>query len=425
MPLLPFLFILVHIFFNMQRRSFLSVSALGMLALPNLSFTSYDQRPFGELPPPISDAERQDRLAKAQRLLNENEMVALIIDAGTSMEYFTGIRWWPSERSLLILIPSKGKPAVICPAFEEDRLREQLTLDLEVLIWQEHENPFELVGSYLTDQGLKSGKIGMEERVRFFISDGIAKANFGYEVVSGDPITLPCRLIKSANEIALMQAATDITTKAILAAGAGMKEGMTNYEIGSIVRNVHEENGAEHDFALVLIGQASALPHGTRKPQVLKKGEIVLMDCGCRVHGYSSDVTRTTVFGTPSARQKEIWALEKKSQEAGFAAAQLGRPAGDVDFAARKVITNAGFGPGYKVPGLPHRTGHGIGMDGHEWGNMVKDNPLKLQEGMCFSIEPTIAIPGEFGVRLEDCVYMTAEGPKWFSKTASSLTELF
>ncbi|KPM48243.1 M24 family metallopeptidase [Jiulongibacter sediminis] len=409
----------------MQRRSFLSFSALGMLALPNLSISSTGQKPFGELPPPISDAERQDRLAKAQRLLNENEMAALIIDAGTSMEYFTGIRWWPSERSLLIVIPAKGKPAVICPAFEEDRLREQMTLDLEVLIWQEHENPFKLVGSYLTDQGLRSGKIGMEERVRFFISDGIAKANSTYEVVSGDPVTMPCRLIKSAHEIALMQAATDITTKAILAAVSGMKEGMTNYEIGRIVRNVHEENGAEHDFALVLVGAASALPHGTRKPQVLKKGDIVLMDCGCRVHGYSSDVTRTTVFGTPSAREKEIWALEKKSQQAGFAAAQLGRPAGDVDFAARKVITDAGFGPDYKVPGLPHRTGHGIGMDGHEWGNMVKDNPLKLQEGMCFSIEPTIAIPGEFGVRLEDCVYMTAEGPRWFSKTASSLTELF
>ena len=438
----------------MHRRSFLSLSAFaGFAAVRNARERSLHKRSLHErsqnqqslhtnqfqhgihsphyggicteLPPPISDAERLERLSKAQRLLNENEMAGLIIDAGTSMEYFTGIQWYPSERSLLILIPAKGKPAVICPAFEEDRLREQLTLDMEVLIWQEHENPFNLVGSYLTDQGLKSGKIGMEERVRFFISDGIANANSNYSVVSGNPITVPCRLIKSAHEIALMQAATDITTKAILAAVAGLKEGMSNYEIGRIVRNVHEENGAEHDFALVLVGEASALPHGTRKPQILKKGDIVLMDCGCRVHGYSSDVTRTTVFGTPSARQKEIWELEKKSQEAGFAAAQLGRSAGDVDFAARKVITDAGFGPGYKVPGLPHRTGHGIGMDGHEWGNMVKDNPLKLQEGMCFSIEPTIAIPGEFGVRLEDCVYMTSEGPKWFSKTANSLKELF
>ncbi len=408
----------------MHRRSFLSLSALGLLTVPTLSF---DFSPFfnSESPTPITDKERLERIAKAQRLLQENEMAGLILDAGTSMQYFSGIRWWPSERALLVLIPANGKPGIICPAFEEDRLREQLTLDMNVLIWDEHENPFKLVGSYLSDLGLSKGKIGMEERVRFFISNGIVKANPEFIVVSGDPITIPCRMIKTEHEIALMQAATNITIKAIQEAVSSLKPGMTNYQIGSIVREVHESHGAEHDFALVLLGEASALPHGTRKPQALKEGDIVLMDCGCRVHGYSSDITRTTVYGEPSTFQKEIWALEKKSQSAGFAAAQLGNTGGMVDAASRKVITDAGYGPGYKVPGLPHRTGHGIGMDGHEWGNMVKDNPLKLQEGMCFSIEPTIAIPGEFGIRLEDCVYMTAEGPKWFSTPASSLKELF
>lgn len=413
----------------MQRRSFLSFTGLSLfsgLAIANDFKPSFSRRSkFEKDPLPISDEERLVRISKAQSLLQENNMAGLIIDAGTSMEYFSGIQWYPSERSLLILIPAKGKAAVICPGFEEDRLRERLSMDLEVLIWQEHENPFQLVGSYLTDQGLKSGKIGIEERVRFFISDGIAKANSAYEVVSGDAVTIPCRLIKSDHEIALMQAATDITIKAISTAVAEMKEGMSNSEIGRIVRRVHEENGAQHDFALVLVGKASALPHGTRKPQILSKGDIVLMDCGCRVHGYSSDITRTTVYGTPNTRQIEIWNLEKKSQDAGFAAAQLGQAAEGVDFAARKVITDAGFGPDYKVPGLPHRTGHGIGMDGHEWGNMVRGNKMKIKEGMCFSIEPTIAIPGEFGIRLEDCVYMTASGPKWFSTPAKSLKDLF
>jgi len=246
------------------------------------------------------------------------------------------------------------------------------------------------------------------------------------EYVSGDPVTIPCRLIKTATEIELMQKATDITVAAMKIGISHLKEGISSDHISSIINKAQQDMGATPDFALVLFGKSSALPHGSIKPQKLRKGDIVLLDCGCKVGGYCSDITRTIVFGAePTARQTEIWNLEKKAQQAGFAAASIGTPCEQVDAAARKVITDAGFGPGYQLPGLPHRTGHGIGMDGHEWGNMVKGNQMPLQAGMCFSIEPTLAIPGEFGVRMEDCVYMTEQGPKWFSKPALSIHKPF
>jgi Xaa-Pro dipeptidase len=205
-----------------------------------------------------------------------------------------------------------------------------------------------------------------------------------------------------------------------------LKDGMSPADFSAVVANAHEQLGAVHDFAMVNFAEASALPHGSSKPQQLKKGDTVLMDCGCTVHGYSSDISRTIVFDTaPTKRQLDIWNLEKQAQAAGFAAAKNGVPCEAVDAAARKVLTDASFGPGYKLPGLPHRTGHGIGMDGHEWGNMVKGNTKLLEPGMCFSVEPTISIPGEFGVRLEDCAYMTAAGPKWFSQPSPSIDQPF
>jgi Xaa-Pro dipeptidase len=223
-----------------------------------------------------------------------------------------------------------------------------------------------------------------------------------------------------------MQKANDITAAAITVAIKSFKEGMSQGEVASIITGAQRQLGKDGGFALVLFGEASAFPHGTTHPQKLKKGDIVLMDCGCQLEGYNSDITRTVVFGAePTKRQLEIWNLEQRSQAAGFAAAKVGAACHEVDDAARKVLTDAGFGPGYKLPGLPHRTGHGIGMDGHEWGNMVKGNQQLLQPGMCFSVEPTISIPGEFGVRLEDCVYMTATGPKWFSSPAVSIDQPF
>jgi Xaa-Pro dipeptidase len=375
---------------------------------------------------PISPGERKERMAKAQRLMLQNKMEALVLEGGSSMEYFTGISWWLSERTMVAVIPASGEIIYVCPAFEEGRLHEQITIGKKVYTWQEDESPYELIAHAFSEAGISGGKIGIEEQLRFFISDGIRKAVPQMEYVSGDPVTMPCRMIKSPAELTLMQRASDITVASMKTGMKDLKEGITPDQVSAIINKVQSEMGATPDFALILFGESSAQPHGTIKSRPLKKGDIVLMDCGCKVEGYCSDITRTMVFGAePTKRQSTIWSLEQKAQAAGFAAARIGIASEQVDAASRKVITDAGFGPGYTVPGLPHRTGHGIGLDGHEWGNMVKGNRQKLEAGMCFSIEPTIIIPGEFGVRLEDCAYMTSEGPKWFSQPAISIDKPF
>lgn len=423
---------------SLKRRDFLQLSALtaGTMVVAGLqSCTGSADQPAaatGALQSmtkdvvPISAKERQERVAKAQRLLAEQKMQALVLDAGTSLLYFTGISWGQSERPMVAVIPAKGEVFYICPGFEESRLREKIAIGKEVFAWQEDESPYALIVSALQKAGIGSGTVAMEERVRFFIYDGIRKQAPHLSFVSGDAITIPCRLIKSPAEIALMQKASDITVAAIQAGISSLREGMSQQDVASIVTDAQNKLGGVSDFALILFGESSAMPHGSIKPKNLKKGDIVLMDCGCTVENYNSDITRTIVFGAaPTKRQLDVWALEQKAQAAGFAAAKNGMPCELVDAAARKVITDAGFGPGYQLPGLPHRTGHGIGMDGHEWGNMVKGNKLLLEPGMCFSVEPNISIPGEFGVRLEDCAYMTADGPKWFSKPALSIDRPF
>ena len=352
-------------------------------------------------------------------------MQAIILDAGINLNYFTGISWHPSERSMLALIPVQGDIQFICPAFEEDRFLELAPAGTKVQTWEEDENPFVLTTRVLKGIGINKGQIGIDEFCRFFIFDGLRKSDARYQFVSADSITIPCRIIKSAAEIALMQKANDATVKAIQAGIAALSVGCTPRQIAQKIAQTHTEQGAMHGFASVTFGVATSFPHGSSRKQVLKSGDVVMLDCGCSVGTYESDITRTIVFGEVSAKQQQIWDLEKKAQQAGFEAAKLGAPAENVDFAARKVLMDAGFGPDYKLPGLPHRTGHGIGMSGHEWGNMVRGNKAPLEVGMCFSIEPTIAIPGEFGVRLEDCVYMTEEGPKWFSKPSPSISEPF
>ncbi len=375
---------------------------------------------------PITVDERKSRIVKAQQLMEAAHMSALILDAGSNMEYFTGISWGPSERTMVAIIPAKGEVKYICPGFEEERLRELIKIGTEVYAWQEDESPYKLIADTLKVAGITAGIIGIEERLRFFILDGIRKEASHLNYVSGDPVSTPCRLIKSPAEIALMQKATDITMAAMALGIKSLKEGMSPAEFSAIVTDAHIKFGAEPTFAGVNFAQASAFPHGSVQPQKLKKGDIVLMDCGCRVEGYCSDVSRTIVFGAePTERQQEIWDLEQKAQAAGFAAAKVGVALEEVDAAARKVITDAGFGPDYKLPGLPHRTGHGIGMDVHEWGNAVRGNKQALQPGMCFSIEPNISIVGEFGVRHEDCVYMTVEGPQWLSQPAISIDQPF
>jgi Xaa-Pro dipeptidase len=375
---------------------------------------------------PISLDGIKSRIIKAQGLMQEQEIGALLLDAGTSLRYFTGLSWGQSERPMIAVIPASGEISYICPGFEESRLREVIKVGSKIYPWQEDESPYAQIAVAIEEAGVSSDKIGIEKRLRFFIYNGIKKEAPHLEFVSGDSITIPCRIIKSPAEIALMQKATDITSRAIPMALSSLEVGSSPADFSHAIKAAHEKLGGRHAFGGCNFAEASALPHGSIKPQSLKKGDVVLVDCGCTVEGYHSDISRTIVFGAaPTKRQQDIWDLEKKAQAAGFEAAQLSMPLKNVDAAARNVITDAGFGPGYQLPGLPHRTGHGIGMDTHEWGYAVKGNERLLKPGMCFSIEPNISIVGEFGVRLEDCVHMTTKGPKWFSQPSPSIDQPF
>jgi Xaa-Pro dipeptidase len=416
---------------SLKRRDFIRFSAGSSMLFGMASFTNVKGTPLNDLKPmtdniiPITTAERLTRIEKAKKLMAENKIEALILDSGTSLKYFTGISWWPSERTMVAIIPAKGDITYISPAFEAERLRQLIKIGKDVQTWEEHESPYKQIASALKGLGIQGGNIGIEERLRFFVYDGIRKEAPQLNFISGDPVTIPCRLIKSPAEIALMQKANDITIAAYKVGVSMLREGMAPADFSAITAEAHSKLGADGEIG-VNFGQASAYPHGSIEPQHLKKGDIVLMDGGCQVQGYTSDISRTIVFGAkPTKRQLDVWNLQKNSQAAGFAAAKIGEPCENVDIAARKVLTDGGFGPGYKIPGCPHRTGHGIGMDGHEWGNMVLGNKLPLQAGMCFSVEPTIAIYGEFGVRIEDCAYMTPEGPKWFSVPSPAIDKPF
>jgi Xaa-Pro dipeptidase len=382
-------------------------------------------KPYPGKAKPISDSERLSRLDKARRLMTENGLSAIVLEPGTSMSYFAAVRWGLSERPFLLIIPAKGELAYVAPAFEEQRAREITTFTKDVRVWQEDEDWGAVLAGVLKDRGIATGKIGVEERVRFFIPEGLRAAAPQLQFVLATPVTAGCRMIKSPTEIALMQRANDITIEAYKAAFGSLREGMTQFEFGRNVRAAFDALGAPGGSAGVQFGEYTAFPHGSIQPQQLKPGDVVLVDGGCSVEGYQSDITRTTVFGKASKRQVEVWNLEKQAQAAAFKAAQLGATCEAVDAAARKVITDAGFGPDYKVPGLPHRTGHGIGMDGHEWTNFVRGNKTRLAPGMCFSNEPMIAIYGEFGIRLEDCLYITESGPKYFTQPSPAIDQPF
>jgi len=373
---------------------------------------------------PISDDERKARIAKAQRLMGERKIDAIYLEPGSSMFYFTGVRWGTSERMFAAVIPQRGELAWICPKFEEERARELIRFGNDVRTWEEDASPYLRVAEIFRDRGIRTGRIGIEERVRFFLYDGIRQQTQKIEFVSATPITAGCRMFKSPAEIALLQKSNDLLLIAYHATWATMRDGMPQQEFAgncaTALRNLGVDGGIFCSF-----GKYTAFPHGSITPQKLHAGDVVLMDGGCSVEGYQSDITRTFVFGKPTRRQRDIWNLERKSQDAGFAAVKVGAPCESVDAAARKVISDAGFGPDYKVPGLPHRTGHGIGLDGHEWTNFVRGNKTPIQPGMCFSDEPTIAIYGEFGIRLEDCLYITDSGPKFFTAQSPSIDKPF
>src|SRR5262245_14583656 len=373
---------------------------------------------------PIADEERRARIAKAQKLMAEQKIDAVFMEGTARCFYFANMRWGQSERTFGLVIPAKGELAYVCPKFEEDRARELIKFGTDVRTWEEHESPYKLIVQIVRDRGLQNRRIGMEERVRFFIADGVRKEAAGMEIVDATQVTAGCRIYKSPAEIALMQRANDVTIEAYRAALATMREGMTQGELSGNIAAAFTALGFTGG-ASVQVGKWSALPHGSITPQAIHEGDVVMIDGGTSCEGYASDITRTTVLGKPTPRQIEVWNKEKEAQTAAFQAMKLGAPCESVDAAARKVIEAAGFGPGYKTPGLPHRTGHGIGLEGHEWTNFVKGNTTPLAPGMCFSDEPMIAIPGEFGIRLEDCVYFDQNGAHFFTKQSIAIDQPF
>jgi Xaa-Pro dipeptidase len=393
-------------------------------AFASLDKTFENLRPMTGGVVPITDEERMGRIEMAKRLMAENGIEAIYLEGGTSMFYFTGVRWWNSERMFGLVIPSRGEIAWVCPAFEEERARELIRFGKEIRTWEEDQSPYKRVAGILHDREIRQGKVGMEERVRFFLYDGIRKEAPSLEYVSADPVTIGCRVIKSPAEIALMQKANDITIEAYKASIARLEKGMTKDDFSAISTSAHRALGVNGGIG-AQIAEASANPHGSIKHIELKEGDIVLMDGGCDVDGYRSDISRTIVFGEASQHQREMWNLAKKAQEAVFAAAGVGVPCEDVDAAARQVYIDYGFPGGYELPGCPHRAGHGIGLDGHEWTYLVKGNKTPMKPGMCFTNEPMLVIPGEFGVRLEDDFYITKEGPRYFTTPSPSIDEPF
>jgi Xaa-Pro dipeptidase len=386
-----------------------------------------DLRPMTEGVTPISVDERRARIEKARRLMRDAKIGALVLTGGTSMEYFTGIRWGTSERMLAAIIPVRGSAFLVTPKFEEARAMEQahtgpLGSDAQVFAWEEDENPHALVAKGMRERGLGATTIGVEETVKYVFQDGIGRALPNCRLVSGTPISAGCRMVKDAHEIALMEHASAVTLAAYEAAWKSLTDGMTQSQFSQLVQDAHRRLGFDGS-AGAQVGEFSALPHGSAKPQVIREGSIVLIDGGCKVEGYSSDISRTFVLGKATQRMKDVFEIEFRAQSAALAAARPGVACESVDAAARRVIVDAGFGPGYKF--FTHRVGHGMGMDGHEWPYLVKGNTLPLQPGMVFSDEPGIYIPGEFGIRLEDDMVITESGARLLTPQSHSLEQPF
>lgn len=380
-----------------------------------------------DLATPISVEERRARLDKARRLMTENGIDSILLTGGTSLVYFTGLVWWLSERLTAVVIPARGEAFIVTPKFEEERTLEQtrtgpLGANTRVLTWEEDENPYRRVQQGLRDAGLITGVMGIEETVRFVFSEGVAKAAPAIRLTSGTPVTAGCRVVKDEHELALMRLASQVTLKAYEAAYKSLEDGMTQSEFADLVAKAHRRLGFEGD-AGVQVGPYSALPHGSVTPQTIHEGTILLIDGGCKVEGYSSDLSRTFVLGKATDKMKQVFEIELRAQTAALQAARPGVQCQAVDAAARKVIEDAGYGPGYKY--FTHRVGHGMGMDGHEWPYLVKGNTLALRPGMTFSDEPGIYLPGEFGVRLEDDMVITETGAELFTPQSQSLENPF
>jgi len=373
---------------------------------------------------PIGRSEFLARIDKARALMGKHDIGALLVEPGASLVYFTGVEWWRSERLTAAVIPREGDIVIVTPHFEEPSVRESLRIPAEVRVWNEHDDPLVTVAGVLRDRKV-TAPVGVEETVRFFAVDALQRAMPGVRIVNGAPVVRGCRMVKSPAELALMQKASDITIAAYRHVAPRIQAGMSNRDVGAMIDAAHAALGASPEFGLVLLGEASAYPHGSGKPQVVREGEVVLMDCGCSIEGYQSDISRTFVFGTATVEQRKVWQQMRDGQQIAIETARVGVPAGAVDDAVRRQYEKWGYGPGYKLPGLSHRTGHGIGMDGHEPVNLVHGETTPLAPGMCFSDEPGIYLPGKFGIRLEDCFHMGPEKPIWFSTPPPSLDKPF
>jgi Xaa-Pro dipeptidase len=406
-----------------RRKFLLAAAATPLLAQPPIAQLKSRKAEAK----PITPLERKARVARAKELMAEYKINSICLSGGTSLEYFSGVRWDVSERMFIMVIPAKGEPFFICPAFEEDRSREQIALgnggeQAQVFTWQEDESPYALTAAGLKARGLLTGKLGIEETVKFVFADGVAKAAPTADVTSATPITAGCRMIKSEHELALMRLASSVTLQAFEAAWKALRVGMTQRDFADLVSAAHHQLGFSGGVS-VQVGEYSALPHGSITPQIVREGTLLLIDGGCGVEGYDSDISRTFVLGKPTEKMKKVFDVVYRAQSAALAAARPGVACGDVDAAARKVIVDAGYGPGYTY--FTHRLGHGLGMDVHEWPYLVKDNQLPLQANMTFSDEPGVYIKGEFGVRIEDDMHITASGAELLTARSPSLEHPF
>ena len=416
----------------LNRRTMLgtgaAIAAAGLMERGSAAWAAVAQA--GELkpmtlPPPISPAERMRRLAQARELMRRHGISAVLVESGPSLDYYTGIQWWRSERLTGVVIPAEGEPIIVTPFFERPTIQEMLAVPAEIRTWQEDEEPLKLVADFLRERKVAGAPIGFEETNRFFLKDRLQQQLPSTQIVSANPVVRAQRMIKSPAELALMQAANDIMLASLRYAGERTRVGMAPAEIDAMIAAVHKQMGSAYDGGLILIGEASAYPHGSKKPHVVQRGDIVLLDCTSSVHGYQADISRTFVVGDPTAAQRKLWDQVHRGQQIAITAAKVGVPAGSVDDAVRRAYESWGYGPRYKLPGLSHRTGHGIGMEVHEPINLVHGETTPLAPGMCFSDEPGLYIPGKFGVRLEDCWHMTASGPKFFTNPPPSIDRPF
>ena len=411
-----------------RRALFVGVSAAAVamtLPLNRVIAAAADELAPIKVPPPITGAERVHRLAKARDLMRQNGIGALLVESGPSLDYYTGVQWWRSERLTGVVIPAEGDPIIVTPFFEQPSIKEMLSVPAEIRTWQEDEEPLKLVADFLKERNVVAQPVAFEETNRFFLEDRLKQQLSGVRIVNANPVVRAQRMIKSPAELALMQAAADIMAASLRYAGERTREGMTPTDIDAMIAAAHKKLGADYNGGLVLIGESSAYPHGSHKPQVVKRGEVILLDCTCAVHGYQADISRTYVIGDPPGDVRKVWEQMHRGQQIAMAAAKVGATAGSIDDAVRSTYERWGYGPGYKLPGTSHRTGHGIGMEVHEPVNLVHGETTPLAPGMCFSNEPGIYLPGMFGVRLEDCFHMTQNGPKFFTNPPPSIDRPF